>query len=116
VDEYVGLLGDWRAQVVNQLREIVKQAAPSSIESIKWGQPVYEENGPFCYIKAHPEHVNLGFWRGSQLPDPTRLLGGDGTKMKHVRFDGPGNMPSDGVAALVRAAVLLNQQFGDPSR
>ena len=70
VEEYVAGLEDWQAQIASGLRKLVREAAPDASEAIKWAQPVYEENGPFCYIKAFKKQVNLGFWRGAQLDDP----------------------------------------------
>jgi len=80
VDEYIAGLDGWRADAVTQLREIVREAAPEASEAVKWAQPVYESNGPFCYIKAFKNHVNIGFWRGVDLDDPHVLLQGDGEK------------------------------------
>jgi hypothetical protein len=39
----------------------------------------------FCYIGAHREHVNVGFYRGAELPDPEGLLEGTGKKLRHVK-------------------------------
>ena len=48
---------------------------------IKWSQPVYEDDfGPFCFMKAHKNHVNIGFWRGAVMNDPENLLEGDGKR------------------------------------
>ena len=59
VDEYIAGLGDWQADVVAKLRALILEAAPGAKESIKWAQPVYEKNGPFCHIKAFKNSVNL---------------------------------------------------------
>ena len=31
-------------------------------------------------------HINLGFPRGSTLPDPNRVLESDGKTMRHIKF------------------------------
>ena len=59
VDGYIGALHPARAPVATRLREIVRAAAPEARESIKWGQPVYESNGPFVALKAFPRWVTL---------------------------------------------------------
>lgn len=38
--------------IVQSLRRLVLTAAPKAKESSKWAPPVYEDNGPFAYIKA----------------------------------------------------------------
>jgi len=40
----------------------------------------------FCYIATNAGHVNLGFPRGSSLPDPNRVLEGEGKTMRHIKF------------------------------
>ena len=88
VDAYIAGLEGWKAEVASRVRQIVHEAAPDAVESIKWAQPVYETNGPFCYMKAFKNSVNFGFWRGVDLEDPVGLLQGTGEKMRHVKLAG----------------------------
>src|SRR5262245_30673921 len=39
----------------------------------------------FCHVAAYPEHVNLGFNRGTELVDPAGLLMGSGARIRHLR-------------------------------
>lgn len=39
----------------------------------------------FCYIGAQNDHVNLGFYYGTELPDPEGLMDGTGKKLRHVK-------------------------------
>jgi hypothetical protein len=41
---------------------------------------------PFGYVNVFSAHVNVGFFRGSSLPDPARLLQGNGKFMRHVKL------------------------------
>jgi hypothetical protein len=107
-----GELGDAAAI----LRQLVLDAAPTASESIKWGQPVYEENGPFCYFKVNTDHITFGFWRGTEIDDPENRLEGEGDRMKHVKLRGPDDLVEDAIADWVRQAVDLNRQQGDPTR
>ncbi|MGD2148176.1 MAG: DUF1801 domain-containing protein [Anaerolineae bacterium] len=116
VDEYVAGLGDWRSEVVKALVELARAAAPGANESIKWAQPVFEDNGPFLYIKAFKNHVNFGFWRGVDLSDETGILEGTGDKMRHVRVAGLEDIQEDVFADMVREAVALNRSKGDPTK
>ncbi|HUH04119.1 MAG TPA: DUF1801 domain-containing protein [Kofleriaceae bacterium] len=116
VDAYVAGLGEWQGEVVTKVRELVRSAAPRATESIKWAQPVYESNGPFAYIKAFSGHVNLGFWRGADLPDPKHLLQGTGGKMRHVKLTGVDDIDTTALTRMVKAAVALNAKHGNPAR
>jgi hypothetical protein len=95
--------------------DMVRQATPDATISIKWGQPVAEHRGPFCWMRAHSNHVNIGFWRGSQLGDPGQVLEGSGTKMRHVKIHDKASVPMDALKAFVAEAVGLNEQYGNPA-
>jgi hypothetical protein len=116
VDDYIAQLSGWQAEAANQLRALVREAAPDADEAIKWSQPVYSSNGPFCYFKAFKKHINFGFWRGTQLTDPAGLLQSGGKKMAHVRIASLDDIQADVFKGLVREAVKLNLEHGDPSR
>jgi hypothetical protein len=37
-------------------------------------------------VNVFPSHVNVGFFQGSALADPARLLQGNGKFMRHVKL------------------------------
>jgi hypothetical protein len=43
-------------------------------------------DAPFGYVNVFASHVNVGFFHGAALPDPARLLQGDGKSMRHVKL------------------------------
>jgi hypothetical protein len=43
-------------------------------------------DAPFGYVNVFTSHVNVGFFHGSALPDPARLLQGAGKFMRHVKL------------------------------
>lgn len=43
-------------------------------------------DAPFGYVNVWCSHVNVGFFHGSALPDPARLLQGTGKFMRHVKL------------------------------
>ncbi len=40
----------------------------------------------FAYVNVFKAHVNLGFFHGAELSDPTNLLEGTGKRMRHVKL------------------------------
>ena len=40
----------------------------------------------FGYVNAFTAHVNVGFFQGTELPDPNGLLEGTGKFMRHVKL------------------------------
>lgn len=116
VDAYVKSLPPDQAEIVSGLRALIRAAAPQATESFKWAQPVYEDHGPMIFVKAHTRHVNFGFWRGAQLPDPRGLLEGEGDRMKHVKLTSVKDINKRAFTDFVKAAVKLNRELDDPTK
>lgn len=112
---YIGTLEDWQQVVVREIDKIILSAAPKSTSSIKWAQPVYESNGPFAFMKAAKKHVTFGFWRGTDLDDEKSLFEGAGKKMRHIKVRSLDDVHKTVFKKMVKQAVKLNKQFGDPS-
>src|SRR5258708_7741885 len=75
------------------LREVVLEEAPNASESIYqvytvaiWFGFSGKMKDMFCYIATNAGHVNLGFPCGASLPDPNRVLEGEGKTMRHIKF------------------------------
>ena len=59
---------------------------------------------PFGYVNVFRSHVNVGFFQGASLPDPARLLVGDGKRMRHVKLT-PGTPPNtEALSRLIETA------------
>ena len=117
VDGYIKDQPEWQGKIITQLRKILKNTAPNAKETIKWAQPVYEdENGPFCFMKAHKNHVNIGFWRGAAMNDPTNVLEGYGVKMRHIKIYQETNINENVISDFIKQALDLNDKLGDPSK
>jgi hypothetical protein len=79
-------------QISRQLRELIIEIYPDVVEVpwpnqkiIGYGVGPKKMSEHFCYIGAHSEHVNLGFYYGADLPDPEGLLEGTGKKLRHIK-------------------------------
>lgn len=117
IDEYIQNQEPWKREILITLRTYVKKYAPNAKEAIKWSQPVYEdENGPFCFIRAYKEHINIGFWRGAIMKDPAGILEGDGEKMRHIKIVNISRIDETLIAEFVKQAVALNDELGNPTR
>ena len=115
MDGYVGALPSPQQTIVNRLRALIASAAPAATEAFKWGQPVYEVNGPMAYVKAYKGYINFGFWRGALLKAPDRALEGDGSRMRHLKIYSPRELPEALIKRLVRQAAELNEKLGNPT-
>ena len=116
VDRYISSLDEPLAAIVARLRQILLITAPGVYETIKWAQPVYESDGPFAYIKAFSNTVNIGFWRGVEMRDPYGLLTGTGDKMRHITIRHPAEIDRAAISDFVQQAINLNRVLGDPTK
>jgi hypothetical protein len=58
-----------------------------------------------CYVAIYPAHINLGFYHGATLSDPTALLEGTGKGLRHVKVKSLAAVNGAAFAQLVRAAI-----------
>lgn len=113
-DAYVAALGGWQRKCVEQLRAGVRASAALD-EGIKWGHIVYLSNGPALLIRAEETRVLFGFWRGQRLREiESRLKPGGKYEMATMTFDASTVIEDATISALVREAVRLNAELGNP--
>ncbi len=115
VEDYARQFTDWRGIAIGRIFELVRQIAPAATGSIKWGQPVFESNGPMIFVKGASAYVTLGFWRGAEMADPEGLLEGDGERMRHVKLKSDA-LPGPALQHFIRQALDLNVKKGDPTK
>ena len=115
-EDYIAQLDGWRLATVEALRAAAKAAAPLD-ERIKWTHLVYFSNGPVLLIRAEAERVLFGFWRGKRLRhiEPRLKPGGKFELATMVLREGDA-VDTAVATELVRAAVALNREIGDPSK
>ena len=88
--------------------EVMRKCGDEVRETLHDGCPVAcLGDAPFGYVNVFTAHVNVGFFHGAALPDPARLLQGDGKFMRHVKLR-PGT--GTNVAALTR---LIDAAYSD---
>lgn len=59
---------------------------------------------PFGYVNVFRAHVNVGFFLGAELADPTGLLQGNGRRMRHVKLRPGDEFDDAALSALIEAA------------
>lgn len=115
-DAYVAALDGWRQARVAALRAVVREAAPGVEERLKWGHIVCFSNGPVLLIRAEEGRVLFGFWRGKRLLElEPRMRGGGKFELRTLELHEDTPLERETALALVRAAVALNAEVGDPT-
>lgn len=58
----------------------------------------------FGYVNAFTSHVNVGFFRGAELDDPSSILEGSGKYMRHVKIRPGEPLNEDALHRLIEEA------------
>ena len=110
-DDLLMLTAEPLRPVVRALRATVLGVHSDTCEVVRLGDRAATYGvGPrkmidgYAYILPHAAWVNLGFYRGSELPDPESLLEGTGARMRHVKVRTVDDARRPAVRALVAAA------------
>jgi hypothetical protein len=81
--EHAGELGD----IAREWFEAMRKCGHEVRELLHDGCPVAcLGDAPFGYVNVFNSHVNVGFFHGAALSDPSRLLQGTGKFMRHVKL------------------------------
>ena len=60
----------------------------------------------FGYVNVFTAHVNVGFFRGAELPDPDSLLQGAGKFMRHVKLGPAFDVDPGALATMIERAYF----------
>ncbi|HEV2390044.1 MAG TPA: DUF1801 domain-containing protein [Nitrososphaerales archaeon] len=89
VDGFVSSYPPEMREVIEKLRRVASASLTGMQEILYHGAIGYSPTGlpsdRIVYILPAKKHVTLGFFFGSHLPDPERLLTGEGKRMRHVK-------------------------------
>ena len=105
-DEYFADQSSKNRSIIWALRRFVKRAAPGLQESVKWGNGCWlMGNVPVAYVYSAPAYVQFGFFRGSGLKDPQRILEGKGQYVRHIKVRKASDINEDAFRMLLRQAA-----------
>jgi hypothetical protein len=117
IDERIKELGDWRGQMLAQIRTLIKQADPEVVEEWKWvkptnpGTPVWSHDGLICTGETYKNVVKMTFAKGAALEDPSGLFNSSlgGNTRRAIDFHEGEKIDEKALKALIREAVMLNE-------
>lgn len=97
---------------MQRLRAIILEVDPAACEVVRLGDRAATYGvGPkkmsegYAYIIPFAAWVNLGFYKGTDLPDPEGLLEGTGSKLRHVKVRSLDDAERPALRALLAAAL-----------
>jgi hypothetical protein len=116
IDEHIKALGDWRGEVLAQVRGIIKDADPEVVEQWKWekpssgGVPVWYHDGGICTGETYKDKIKLTFFQGAALDDPAGLFNSSlgGKVRRAIDIKQSDEIDERALGQLIRAAVAFN--------
>jgi hypothetical protein len=111
--------GDWRTDLIAQVRALIAEAAPQAVEEQKWkkpsnpaGVPAWSDHGIICTAETYKDKVKLTFAKGASLQDPHGLFNAslDGNARRAIDLKQPDTLDPKAFKELVVAAAALNRK------
>ena len=110
IDEVLSSLNPIQKETLQNLRQLVKNAVPETVEMIKQGKIAYKLEGKdFVWISHYQQHVDLEFAMGSSLSSDLLRSRGVAEHSQNVRHVAVGNfvLVKPELERLVREAAKL---------
>ena len=104
-------LGDWRGEMLAQVRKLIHDADPDIVEEWKWrGVPVWSHDGIVCTGESYKEVVKLTFAKGASLKDPKGLFNSslEGNTRRAIDIRAGEKINVAALKQLIQAAIALN--------
>jgi hypothetical protein len=111
IDARIAALGDWRGDMLAQVRALIHRAIPDVVETWKWrGVPVWEKNGILCTGESYKNAVKLTFAKGAALDDPSSLFNAslEGNVRRAIDLHEGDIIDEAAFIILIQAAAALN--------
>ena len=112
IDQRIKELGDWRGDMLSELRAIVKAADPKVVEEWKWrGVPTWEHDGIICTGETYKSVVKMTFAKGASLKDPKGLFNSslEGNVRRAIDIKQGEEIDASAFKALIREAIAANK-------
>ncbi len=111
VDEFVEkrVLPEYR-DIVQLIRQYMRELAPDAQESISYGIPAYKMNKIFAVISPTKKDITLSFAHGREFEDKYGMLKGVGKVSKHLKFKKASEVKKEVLEYYVKQALELDSK------
>jgi uncharacterized protein YdeI (YjbR/CyaY-like superfamily) len=73
IDAYIVKAAPFAKPIITHVRDVVHEACPEIVETLKWGHPSFDHHGIVCGVAAFKAHCVLSFWKAALLGDAKLL-------------------------------------------
>ncbi|QXV66432.1 DUF1801 domain-containing protein [Mucilaginibacter sp. 21P] len=109
-DAYIKSFGEDIQQLLNTMRETIKQAAPQAQETISYGMPAYKQHSVLVYFAAQSKHI--GFYPGAKAIEVFAAdLDSFDTSKGTIRFPFDKPLPLDLVARITQFRIKEDHEL-----
>jgi hypothetical protein len=112
IEDILAGKSDQVVELVQALRELVKQSVPELVEEPKrgWGNISYKKKSLVCAITPEKGYATLYFYKGTRLTDPDGLLEGSGKALRHIKIRKLDDIKVEQIAAWLHEAVRIDEE------
>ena len=97
------LLRGIRALVLSDNKDAVEVARPGD-RAVSWGWGPKKMSEAYVYALPYTNHVNIGFYQGASLSDPSAILKGTGKALRHASVTSLDELQNTKLKALISSA------------
>jgi hypothetical protein len=119
-EDLMAITAEEMRPIATRLREIAFEVDPGAVEVVRlgdraatYGLGLKKMSQGYSYILPHQNWVNLGFYKGVDLPDPDGLLEGTGKKLRHVKVRSVEDAEKPEIRILMEEALAERKQALD---
>jgi hypothetical protein len=115
VEQYIRALPEWQQRICREVRELVHDADPEVVETIKrTRQPYFVLQGNICALLAAKDHVNVFLYDGGIVADPEGIITGghDNKTARTAAFRRDEEINAPALSAMFRAIIANNRAGG----
>jgi len=115
VDTFINALSQWQRELCGHLRELIHEAVPDILETIKRGDRPYfvVSGGNVCAFQATKDHINV-FIYDPLAPDPHHIInqGQDNKTARSIQLYQPDILNEAAFRDLLAAVATHNRAGG----
>lgn len=105
VEEWFDARPDGLGIIARRWFEVMRACGDDVREVLHDGHPTAcVGSAAFGYVNAFKTHLNVGFFQGTELPDPDSILVGNGKFMRHVKLIPNAPMDAEALTKLIERA------------
>jgi uncharacterized protein YdhG (YjbR/CyaY superfamily) len=107
VDEYIATFPENVQVILEEIRQVIKEAAPEAVEAISYQMPAFKQNGILVWFAAFKDHISL-FPKVSAIEAFKEKLSPYQTSKGTIQFPINQPIPFDLIKEIVRFRVKEN--------